>query len=190
MSFFKVHVNGDYECLNKYDGRGLSDTTFKTTLDKFLQPGNKVSLIDTLASKLIKLKTVLQTLDSYRFHTCSLLVTYDAGTWTLHLDIDTLCWREVFFAYFDHLTNGSFFCSRANSGRCSADRLRPLDSHGNSWDGRETTLSGSRQRLYRRTLKPTSHSTRPQDWLKTKRTPVNDLNVRTWLSSVEWVMVN
>ena len=81
VCFFQVHVNGDYECLNKYDGRGLSDATFKTTLDKFLQPGNKVSLIDTLASKLIKLKTVLQTLDSYRFHTCSLLVTYDAGTY-------------------------------------------------------------------------------------------------------------
>ena len=109
MFFFKVHVNGDYECLNKYDGRGLSDTTFKTTLDKFLQPGNKVSLIDTLASKLIKLKTVLQTLDSYRFHTCSLLVTYDAGTCTFHLDIDILCSREVFFACFDHLTKGTFF---------------------------------------------------------------------------------
>ena len=78
FNFFQVHLNGDYECLNKYDGRGLTDATFKSTLDKFLQ-GDKVALIRSLTDKLGRLRSVLQTLDSFRFHTCSLLVAYDAS---------------------------------------------------------------------------------------------------------------
>ena len=87
---FQVYLNGDYECLNKYDGRGLTDVTFRTTLDKFLH-GNKLLLIESLSVRLAELKTVLGSLDSFRFHTCSLLITYDAAdpqqVWSLSTQV-------------------------------------------------------------------------------------------------------
>merc|ERR1712029_801929 len=79
LTGMQVYVNGDYECLNKYDGRGLTDSTFKTTLDRFLQ-GNKLALIQSLSTKLAELRSVLGSLDSYRFPSCSLLITYDAAS--------------------------------------------------------------------------------------------------------------
>ena len=73
-----------YICLNKYHGRSLSDQAFIDSIQQFLNKngnGNNNSFRDDVRKQLIlKLRDLiaeLQGLDSFRFYTSSLLVTYD-----------------------------------------------------------------------------------------------------------------
>ena len=73
-----------YICLNKYHGRALTDTSFVDCIRQFL---NKYESVDDtsyrddvrrqLISKLFDLKEELKKLNTFRFYTSSLLVTYD-----------------------------------------------------------------------------------------------------------------
>ena len=73
-----------YICLNKYDGRTLTDKTFVDCIRQFL---NKYENVDDtsyrgdvrrqLIAKLLDLKEELKLLNTFRFYTSSLLVTYD-----------------------------------------------------------------------------------------------------------------
>ncbi len=75
--------NGQWTCHNKYYGRTLSANGFTETLALFLSGGELANLhqdvLAALIEKLEALQDIIAKLDSFRFYTSSLLVTYDAG---------------------------------------------------------------------------------------------------------------
>ena len=77
-------VSKKYTCLNKYHGRALTDETFVDSIRQFLNKkdnqddrGFRDDVRKKLILKLLELKKELKKLDSFRFYTSSLLVTYD-----------------------------------------------------------------------------------------------------------------
>ncbi|TPX30841.1 hypothetical protein SmJEL517_g05685 [Synchytrium microbalum] len=71
-----------YMYLDKYAGRQINTTNFKSSLLGFLDSGDYylVGHIPTLIAKLTKLHKIIQTLPHYRFYASSLLMIYD-GAW-------------------------------------------------------------------------------------------------------------
>ena len=70
---------GKYVCHNKYFGRSLTPLTFRDAIREFLINDSilRQDVLKLLLNKLGELLKVLKTLDSYRFYTSSLLITYD-----------------------------------------------------------------------------------------------------------------
>ncbi|XP_062578612.1 inositol hexakisphosphate kinase 2-like [Saccostrea cucullata] len=68
-----------YICVNKYYGRSLGVDGFKQTLQQFLHNGYepRKDLLDSIIKKLKDLHGQVQSLDTYRFYSSSLLVMYD-----------------------------------------------------------------------------------------------------------------
>ncbi|XP_062578576.1 inositol hexakisphosphate kinase 1-like [Saccostrea cucullata] len=68
-----------YICVNKYYGRSLGVDGFKQTLHQFLHNGYELrkDLLDSIIKKLKDLHRQVQSLDTYRFYSSSLLVMYD-----------------------------------------------------------------------------------------------------------------
>ena len=93
LAGMQVFRNGEYQCLNKYDGRSFDDASFIETLATFLCNSR---LKRSLCEKVSVLTSVLQELNSYRFYTCSLLVSYDAAK------ADTVDIRIIDFAHATH----------------------------------------------------------------------------------------
>ena len=75
------HSTGKYICHNKYFGRDLNDDSFIETLKEFFNSSTqnviRIDIITSVISSLNELIGVLVKLDTYRFYTASLLVTYD-----------------------------------------------------------------------------------------------------------------
>ena len=73
---------GRYICRNKHYGRGLSVDGVKNALRQFFCNGLLVrtDVIRALVAKLAQLRRLLSDLDSFRFYTSSLLVTYDGSS--------------------------------------------------------------------------------------------------------------
>ncbi len=75
---------GRYTCHNKYYGRQLTHATFRATILQFFHPDHggevRMGVLDKLMAKLNDLRRVIESLDSFRFYTSSLLLTYDACT--------------------------------------------------------------------------------------------------------------
>ena len=81
MQVFNAH-SGTYICRNKYYGRTLGESGFKATIAEFLcNESEKIrkDVLEKLLEKLCELKKILSQLDSFRFYTSSLLVTYDGS---------------------------------------------------------------------------------------------------------------
>ncbi len=68
-----------YICRNKYYGRSLNDDTFKTTMKEFFSTDGKLrsDVIKKVVGKVSGLVEVVANLETFRFYTSSLLVTYD-----------------------------------------------------------------------------------------------------------------
>ena len=81
MQVFQVNL-GRYICRTKNFGRSLSAEGFKSALRQFFCNGLVVrtDVIQALQMKVTQLRELLAGLDSYRFYTCSLLVTYDGSS--------------------------------------------------------------------------------------------------------------
>jgi len=81
MQVYQVSL-GRYICRTKNYGRSLSAEGLKSALRQFFCNGLLVrtDIIQALLVKLSKLKKLLSGLDSYRFYTSSLLVTYDGSS--------------------------------------------------------------------------------------------------------------
>lgn len=84
--------SGKYICHNKYYGRTLSAQGFRGAIRFFLSSTKsaeseakeeeailRLDVVDCLVDKVQRLQSVLCKLDSYRFYTSSLLVTYDGN---------------------------------------------------------------------------------------------------------------
>ena len=72
------HSTGKYISHNKYFGRDLKDDTFIETLKEFFNSTSiRIDVITSVISSLNELIGVLVKLDTYRFYTASLLITYD-----------------------------------------------------------------------------------------------------------------
>ncbi|XP_035219914.1 inositol hexakisphosphate kinase 3-like [Stegodyphus dumicola] len=74
--------SGRYTCHNKYYGRSLTVDGFHQALYNFLYDGTKVRqcVISALLEKLHKLYSVVQSLNTFRFFTSSLLIIYDGNS--------------------------------------------------------------------------------------------------------------
>jgi len=77
-------ATGRYACHNKYYGRSLDDSGFKSAIVEYLTGGGgggdlRIDVLDRLMERLSELKGVLCELDTFRFYTSSLLITYDGG---------------------------------------------------------------------------------------------------------------
>jgi len=72
---------GRFLCRTKNYGRSLSVDGLKMTLRQFFCNGLviRMDVIQSLIRKLTELKTVLERLESFRFYTSSILVTYDGS---------------------------------------------------------------------------------------------------------------
>ncbi|KAM4721538.1 inositol hexakisphosphate kinase 2 isoform 1-T2 [Rhinophrynus dorsalis] len=70
---------GQLMFMNKYHGRKLSVQGFKEALYQFFHNGKHLrrDLIEPVIKKLTELKVVLETQESYRFYSSSLLIIYD-----------------------------------------------------------------------------------------------------------------
>ncbi|KAG8435938.1 hypothetical protein GDO86_007149 [Hymenochirus boettgeri] len=70
---------GQLMFMNKYHGRKLSVQGFKEALYQFFHNGKNLrrELIEPVIKKLTELKVVLETQESYRFYSSSLLIIYD-----------------------------------------------------------------------------------------------------------------
>eukprot|EP00090_Calanus_glacialis_P009121 TRINITY_DN17480_c0_g1_i1.p1 TRINITY_DN17480_c0_g1~~TRINITY_DN17480_c0_g1_i1.p1 ORF type:complete len:440 (+),score=150.05 TRINITY_DN17480_c0_g1_i1:38-1357(+) len=81
MQVYQVSL-GRYICRTKNYGRGLSADGLKSALRQFFCNGLLVrtDVIQALLVKLSQLQQLLAGLDSYRFYTSSLLVTYDGSS--------------------------------------------------------------------------------------------------------------
>ncbi len=77
MQVYNRH-SGKWLCHNKYHGRLLNDDGFREAVAQFFD--TRVDVVERLMERLQDLRTILQTLDSYRFYTSSLLVTYDGAS--------------------------------------------------------------------------------------------------------------
>ncbi|XP_064604552.1 inositol hexakisphosphate kinase 1-like [Liolophura sinensis] len=74
------HVETEqYIYFSKYDGRALNAEGFKSSLAQFLHNGQRLryELIAPILFKLCELKKVVETLDTFRFYSSSLLIMYD-----------------------------------------------------------------------------------------------------------------
>lgn len=73
------HESGHFICHNKYYGRGLTVDGFRKALYHFLHDGSKLrsDVVNSLLDKLNRLYNVVQSLDTFRFFTSSLLIIYD-----------------------------------------------------------------------------------------------------------------
>jgi len=81
-------LTGRYTCRNKYYGRQLNGEDFKRAIGEFFLSGStstdsksrlRTDMVSKILRKLISLRRVIQQLDSFRFYTSSLLLTYDGG---------------------------------------------------------------------------------------------------------------
>lgn len=71
-----------YVCVNKYYGRSLGVDGFKQTLHQFLHNGFvlRKDLLDPIIQKLKDLHRHIQSHDTYRFYSSSLLIMYDSSS--------------------------------------------------------------------------------------------------------------
>nr|XP_040572371.1 inositol hexakisphosphate kinase 1-like isoform X2 [Lepeophtheirus salmonis] len=73
-------ISNNYCCLNKYYGRSLTPSTFEKTIEDFFLKSDCIFRRDVcleIVKKCKELVAVLEGLDSFRFYTSSLLVSYD-----------------------------------------------------------------------------------------------------------------
>lgn len=72
-------TSGKFKCRNKYYGRKLGVEGFREGLMEFLHNGNRLrtDALVPLVDNLLELKAVLQSLDTFRFYTSSLLLIYE-----------------------------------------------------------------------------------------------------------------
>lgn len=89
MQAYQVKT-GKFLCRDKYYGRKLSVDGFKEGIIQFLHNGNRLrtDAILPLVEKLEDLKATLLTLDTYRFYTSSLLLSYEGLDPELHGDAE------------------------------------------------------------------------------------------------------
>lgn len=93
------HESGRYLCHNKYFGRSLNRETFEEVIEDFFKINNdmvseedcagdqiRIDVINRVIATIEEMITVLNKLDSYRFFTASLLVTYDGQLTTAQSD--------------------------------------------------------------------------------------------------------
>ena len=112
------HESGNFVSHNKYYGRQLNQETFSETIEDFFkyhdhsllgddEKINKYPLRTDIMSKVIstldELISVLTKLETYRFYTASLLVTYDG-----QLPVNQPINYEVRLIDFAHSTHRSF----------------------------------------------------------------------------------
>ena len=122
---------GRFLCRTKNYGRSLSVDGLKMTLRQFFCNGLviRMDVIQTLIRKLTELKEVLERLDSYRFYTSSILVTYDG---TINQNGSHIrCCRTVETKTRNSLSTGSLL---QLSGRCTAGMSRCTGSQSHSFD--------------------------------------------------------
>ena len=96
-----LHSKGKYLCHNKYFGRDLTDDSFINTLQEFFTANEfiRVDVITQVISSLKEMIDVLSKLETYRFYTASLLVTYDGQVGTKEPLFDL---RLIDFAHSTH----------------------------------------------------------------------------------------
>ena len=96
-----LHSTGKYLCHNKYFGRDLTDDSFIDTLQEFFKNNEfiRVDVIAQVISSLEEMIDVLSKLETYRFYTASLLVTYDGQVGTKEPLFDL---RLIDFAHSTH----------------------------------------------------------------------------------------
>ena len=119
MQVYQVSL-GRYICRTKNYGRGLSADGLKSALRQFFCNGLLVrtDVIQALLVKLSQLQQLLEGLDSYRFYTSSLLVTYDGSS---SYQTGSLEWspvpRNSFSTSSLLLISGSDSCQARETGR-------------------------------------------------------------------------
>ena len=96
-----LHSTGKYLCHNKYFGRDLTDDSFIDTLQEFFKNNEfiRVDVIAQVISSLEEMIDVLSKLETYRFYTACLLVTYDGQVGTKEPLFDL---RLIDFAHSTH----------------------------------------------------------------------------------------
>ena len=94
------HSTGNYICQNKYYGRTLNQESFCDTIEEFFKynSGVRNDVIHRTLSNIQELLEVITKLESYRFYTASLLITYD-GNLTKEPFVDV---RLIDFAHSTH----------------------------------------------------------------------------------------
>ncbi len=90
-----------YTYLDKYTGRTLDVTGFENTVFAYLADGNRSDIIEPLVNRLEELYQTIDSLDSWRFFCCSLLIMYEGDIGNgMHHNF------EVRMIDFSHVTMG------------------------------------------------------------------------------------
>ena len=75
------HQTGKYICQNKYFGRTLNQETFFDSIEDFFKYNDAVrcDVIHRTLANIKELLEIISKLETYRFYTSSLLITYDGN---------------------------------------------------------------------------------------------------------------
>lgn len=83
----QVYQGEEFLFYDKYSGRQLSVSGFKSTLEKYFHDKRQVNQIPVLLRKLCRLSKIIQSLKGYRFYGSSLLIIYDASGKNNKIDV-------------------------------------------------------------------------------------------------------
>ena len=86
MQVYRGAGGGRFLCRDKYYGRALSDDGFFGAIEEYLlvepedqdeKPSLRLDVLEALDERVAKMAKTVESLESYRFYTSSLLITYD-----------------------------------------------------------------------------------------------------------------
>jgi len=123
MQVYQANI-GRYICRSKTYGRGLTTAGLKSALRQFFSDGLTIrsDVIRALLQRLSQLRELLASLDSFRFYTSSLLITYDGGVREGTSQPDPVCRNSLSTSSLSLLSGGSSAPPRAR--HTSAHSLR------------------------------------------------------------------
>ena len=131
MQVYQANI-GRYICRSKTYGRGLTTAGLKSALRQFFSDGLTIrsDVIRALLQRLSQLRELLASLDSFRFYTSSLLITYDGGVREGTSQPDPVCRNSLSTSSLSLLSGGSSAPPRARHTSAHSLRFSASSSEG------------------------------------------------------------
>ncbi len=95
MQVYQVNTGG-FLCWNKYHGRALTVEGFQGALCQFLDNGRvfRLELVDGILTRLKRLRSALESLETFRFYCSSLLIIYEGAKYPVSKVVKSGAWKE------------------------------------------------------------------------------------------------
>jgi len=161
MQVYQANI-GRYICRSKTYGRGLTTAGLRSALRQFFSDGLTIrsDVIRALLQRLSQLRDLLASLDSYRFYTSSLLITYDGGVREGTSQPDPVVCRNS-------LSTSSL--SLLSGGSSAPPRARHTSAHSLRFSATSSDSLGAGPHKRKRSVSCSQAGTRKEDLVKWER---------------------